>query len=246
MNSVDLSHPAEDFKDARRRYFANFSLKYKSAFRPHWDEGQTIGSKKDPDVWRNVGEHCLVAGAFAELLAELMTLTPEQVRAVTTAAILHDWYKKHETLARKRAKTAEELRAIITAVGEEDQRKLREKGYSEDVLRIASADVPPSMEGAQTDEERIMWFVDAMLTDTMPVPIGQRFDDLESHPVRADANKAFSASFTDVYGVPLYTVQRHLGDKIGAYIAERIGYTGNVRELPNHLKERLLQRITGE
>ncbi len=242
LDAPEADQP-ETWENRRRQFYGWFSLKYKEAFRPHWEEGQTLGTKKDPDIWRNVGEHCLVAGSFAELLAEQMHLLPAQVESVTVAAILHDWYKKHETLARKTAHTAEAIRQTISTIKEEDQRKLQARGYPEQVIHLTGANLPASVEGPQTDEEKIMWYVDAMLTDTLPVPIGQRFDELERHPNRGAANTAFSESYRPVYGKPLYDVQRELGQTVGSYLAEHIGYEGDVQDLPLHLKRLLIEKI---
>ncbi len=228
----------------RRPFFWKFSLDHKETFRAHWEEGKTLGSKKDIEAWRNVGEHCLVAGAFAALLATRMGLPPDRIKAVTNAMILHDWYKKHETLARKRAGTTQAVRDVIDAVKKEDQQKLAARGYPADVIALTGANLPASAEGPQTDEEKVIWYVDAMLTDTTPVPIKQRFDDLEQHPTRGAANKAFSESYRPVYGRSLYEVQRALGDTVGTHLAQRIGYTGDVNDLPLHLRELLMELIT--
>ncbi len=227
----------------RRQFFWKFSLDNKEAFRAHWEEGQTLGSKKNPEVWRNVSEHCLVAGTFAALLATRMGLPPDRIQVVTDAMILHDWYKKHETLARKRAGTTRAIRDVIDAVKKEDQQKLAARGYAADVVALTGANLPATNAGPQTDEEKIIWYVDAILTDTTPVPIKQRFDNLEQHPTRGAANTAFSESYRPVYGRSLYEVQRALGDTVGTHLAQRIGYTGDVQELPLHLRELLIEQI---
>jgi len=41
-------------------------------------------------------------------------------------------------------------------------------------------------------------------------------------------------------------VQRALGRSVGAYIAERIGYAGDVANLPLHLKQLLQQKMAGK
>lgn len=92
-------------EDRMRRYFSQFALRHLNALQPHRRFGNSLRrrerglwEKRDGEnLWRNVAEHCLVAGALSELLAELMHLSPVQIQRVTDAAILHDWYKKHET-----------------------------------------------------------------------------------------------------------------------------------------------------
>lgn len=227
----------------RRRYLSRLALRYKRAFRPHRELGQTLGNKRNPEIWRNVAQHCLVAGCFAELLAQEMRLASSQVRDVTEAAILHDWYKKHETLARRRASSPAELIELVRLSNDEDRAALRNYGVSEKVLDLCRANLPETVLGPQTDEEKIVWFVDAMLADTEPVSIEQRFADLEGHPSRGAANLAFSASYFPRYGKTLYELQRELGRSVGDYLARRIGFDGDSAQLPRHLNDVLSRRI---
>jgi len=41
---------------------------------------------------------------------------------------------------------------------------------------LAGASIPKTSEGPKTLEEKIVWFVDAMLMDDEPVPINERMD----------------------------------------------------------------------
>lgn len=233
---------------SKTRYFSRLALSHKNALLPHWHEGETLGKKDDPEIWRNVGKHCLVAGAFANLLARKLGLPVEEIRDVTEAALLHDWYKKHETLARKRAITVVEIRDLIQHEKEKDCRILREQyGFRERVVRLTGANLPTDARGPETLSERILWYVDAMLTDTEPMRIRQRFDDLENHPERGESNRAFSESYRPVYGgISLYELQRQLGDAIGKEFATLLGYQGDPEDLPFFLKSLLEEEIRKE
>jgi len=199
---------------------------------------------KEAQEWRNVAEHCLVAGALAELIARELRLSSKQTETVTHAAILHDWYKKEETLARKQA--GDDIAAIRKAVAEkkdEDKRQLRDFGFPDDVIRLTGANTPENASGPQSIEEKIIWYVDAMLSDTEPVRICKRFDDLERHPKRGELNKLYSRSFEHHLGKPMYDLQRELGQTIGRQLALALGYKGQTDDLPQYLLRLLKDKI---
>lgn len=232
----------------RRRYLTRIALSHLSACRV-LRRGRLLGRKTDPTVWRNAGEHALVAGAFAQLVAEQLRLPSNRVQLVTTAALLHDWFKQEEVRARRAAGPGASLAHVVAAVKEEDQRQLQALGYSAELVQLTDANLPKDVNGPQTDEERILWYVDAMLNDTDPIPIDERFDALENHPTRGTANRAFSASYTFVLAgrsLNLYDLQRHLGQVVGTELARRIGYTGPIRALPLHLRDLFWHRVAEE
>ena len=70
----EADNPVFDRK--KTAYCAEFAVAHLSAFRPHYKRGEILG--KGPEVWRNVSEHCLVAGIFADILAEKLHLPPDQ------------------------------------------------------------------------------------------------------------------------------------------------------------------------
>ena len=227
---------------SKTQFYSNFAVAYHSAFRPHFRRGGTLGKKRD--AWRNVAEHCLVAGVLAKHLAKLMGLSAVQIKNVTYAAILHDWNKKHETLMRKQSVSMASLRSLLMQMRDADQQILLQMGYSQAIVRLAGANVPADQDGPQTDEEKIVWYVDAMLTDTQPSRISDRFDELERHPLRGKSNIEFSNSFVEVYGISLYDLQRRIATKVESYIASRIGFTGIPEELPFALEEIVKAKIS--
>lgn len=238
-------------RDIRKtKFFSKFAASHLSAFRPHRSQGETLG--KGPEVWRNVSEHCLVAGVFADVLAEELGLSADQRDRVVKAAILHDWFKKHEAIAQRAEKESGELSLhTLNRIKEADTMALKVMGVSQDLVDLMGANVPETVEGPQSVSGKIIWYVDAMLSNTDAVSIRQRFDDLErgwdgakEDSLRAERNKAFSDLYRERYGGrSLYDVQRELGDKIGAEFAQIMGYQGELDQLPLFLKGKVIERI---
>ena len=234
-----------EFEIKRRNYCQQFALSHMSAFRPHYKKGETLGKKEG--VWRNVSEHCLAAGVLADILAEELRVPAEERKKVVTAMILHDWYKKHEVQMQNKSMSVE----TMNEVGEKEEAELLRLGIPDEIMRLMHANMPISADGPQTTAEKIIWYVDAMLSNTEPVPIRERFDNLErgwdgskEDPGRAWRNRAFSDMFKSRYGgQSLYDVQRQLGDRIGAEFSEAISYTGNPSELPVLLREKFVKKV---
>lgn len=243
----------QDYDGPKTAYFAGFARSHLSAFRPHYRQGETLG--KGSEVWRNVAEHCLVAGVFADILADELHLPAGQRDTVVTAAIMHDWFKKHESIGQRAANEDGTLSLqTLSEIKARDSQALQKMGVSQEIITLIGANVPDTPEGPQRLPEKIIWYVDAMLSNTEPAPIQQRFDDLErgwdggkEDPTRAERNNAFSSLYREQYGgKSLYEVQRKLGDKIGAEFAQIMGYQGEVSQLPLFLKEKLMERINAK
>ncbi len=98
-----------DFDTKKRAYFTAFATSHLNSFRPHYQQGEVLAGHKasnvEGGVWRNVSEHCLVAGVVADMLAEELKLGDEDRELVVRAALVHDWYKKHEKLALDQLRT---------------------------------------------------------------------------------------------------------------------------------------------
>lgn len=144
---------------------------------------------------------------------------------------------------KQQAQTADEIRQSIDVSKAEDQTLLLQMGFSEDIIQLTGANLPHTAEGPQSDGEKIIWYIDAILNGTQPVVIDKRFDALENDPNRSVSNVAFSKSYQSVFGEPLYDLQRRLGKSVGQYIASKIGFQGDVAALPEYLESRLQEKI---
>ncbi|MFH1292371.1 MAG: hypothetical protein ABIH87_04225 [bacterium] len=245
---VDIS---SDFETKKTNYFARFAYSHFDSLQPH-EKGEVLGHKGDLEIWRNVSEHCLVASVFADILAEELGLEKEQREAVVEAAMLHDWFKKYEVKAmgvvEKEGKL--DLRKM-EEIKREDQRLLQEMGIPEDIINLAGANIPETTQGPKTLSEKIIWYVDAMLSDTEPVSIAKRFKDLKmgwdgqkENPERARRNAVFSDLYKERYDdKSLFEVQQEVGEKIGTEFKRLLNYTGEVDDLPFFLKEILIEKI---
>lgn len=240
------------FEISKKHYFNKFKKLHIDSFRPHYGKGETDG--EGPGVWKNVSEHCLVAGIFASILCDLLRISEVMKGKVIEAAILHDWYKKHESLALQTAMDEGAISLkIISKIKEKDAQLLREMGISEEIIFLTGANVPKTVDGPNTIPEKIIWYVDAMLSNTDVVPIRQRFDNLErgwdgekQNQIRAKRNNVTSNLYKAKFGGrSMYDVQREIGDKIGKEFAEIIGYDGEVDLMPLFLEEKLKKLIMG-
>ena len=247
---TEIVTQTQDFNKLKTAYFSDFAKSHLSAFRPHYRQGETLG--KRPEVWRNVSEHCLVAGVLADILADELYLPEDQKSVVVKAAIMHDWFKKHELTTQQAASKEGTLSLqTIAEIKEKNDQALQAMGVPPDIIALTGVNTPETPAGPQRLSEKIIWYVDAILLNTELMPIEQRFDDSErgwdgtkEDPVRAVRNNAFSNLYRAQYGgKSLYEVQRALGGKIGAEFAQRMGYQGDISQLPLFLREKLVERI---
>lgn len=248
------------FAAKKTAYCQHFSVSYLSSFRPHYQYGEIFNYQDVVDgktiqvrsEWRNVAEHCLVSGVFADILAEEFALEPSARARVVKAAILHDWSKKGESMELDRAR----LDGGITLEAFEKMKKnedevLRKMGVSEDIIELTGQNTPDSEAGPQTTEGKIIWFVDAMLSGTDVVKIEERFRNQErgwngkrEDPERALRNTYYSNIFRPRFnGRTLYSVQKELAKKISAEFAEKLDFKGKPEDLPFYLKERFVNRV---
>lgn len=247
----------KDFATKRKIFFASFAAGHHSAFLPHLKKGEVLGPiqhgprapgtpKHNPEIWRNVSEHCLVAGSIAALIAEKLQLSPDSIRLVIEAAILHDWYKKCETVARRTATTLEEISAVWAATPVQEKVILTDLGYSDEVISLCHANSPELYGEPQTIEEKIIFLTDAILLDETPLNLLARFYQTENHPERGADNRAFSESYCGRMPIPeesLYEHHKRLGREIAAEIGPLMGYYEDPDFLGSYLRSLLIQKI---
>jgi len=245
---------SEISRDQLTKYSSDFAVGNHSAFKPHHKEGgtlskkevETTGSSGKKESWRNVSEHCLVAGIFADIIAEEVGLSGDERKRVVQAAIMHDSNKKYEVLEMKEAAKAGRLDlGEVERIHDKQDEILRKIGIDEELIQLSGANVPMDLEGPKSLSEKIIWYVDAMLLDTTPVPIIDRFTNTSgSGDERKIRNSVFSDAFKEKYsGKSLNEVQLELSEKIGLELANKMGYEGEVEKLPLHLVEKFEDRV---
>src|SRR3990167_1664323 len=124
-----------EFERRRTAYCSKFALSHLSSFRPHYQRGETLG--KGPEIWRNVSEHCLVAGIFADILSEEFGLPEAERTMVVNAALLHDWYKKFESMAIAAGRRDQSLSLqTLDDIKKRDGQAIREMGVADGTIRL--------------------------------------------------------------------------------------------------------------
>lgn len=96
------------------------------------------GKRERP--WRNISWHCLCVAARVEIVGEWLGFSRDLVTDMKNAAFLHDYDKRGQVeLFRKLKETKEaQLQAVIDQAERSIQR-LRDEGFSERVVWLASA-----------------------------------------------------------------------------------------------------------
>src|SRR3989338_7849566 len=85
-------HPkTRDAERQKTAYFADFALSHMDAMRM-LKRGKVLGPESEG--WRNIAEHCLLAGVTAYTLGRLARLEEADLQELTFAALTHDWDKR--------------------------------------------------------------------------------------------------------------------------------------------------------
>lgn len=126
------------FEEKKRDFFVKIGLRAREALEAHKDKsaGDMWGKKKTAEDWRNVSEHCLVEAARAEVFAEKLGFSEQVKRDLITAAVLHDFYKKHEIEKATREGLGPKNHMRAT---EEAAKILHKKGFSDRVVRLSGS-----------------------------------------------------------------------------------------------------------
>ncbi|MBI2035435.1 MAG: hypothetical protein HYT12_01990 [Candidatus Liptonbacteria bacterium] len=179
-------------------------------------------------------------------------LSHHERHSIVRALILHDWFKKHESLALRRAINDGSFSLeLLDELKAKDANILLEMGIPSDIVNLTGANIPNRAEGPTVLAEKIILYVDIMLTNTEPVPIDERFDNLERgwdgtkvDPERARRYKFFSAAYQNKYGgKSMFEVQRALGRKLSLEFSEMFGYAGDPNKLPLFLKKKFQEKL---
>ncbi len=216
----------------KTKYFSDFAKAHFSEMKI-LEKGGVLG--KGNEEWRNISEHCLVEAVGADILAEHLGADRQKL---ITAALLHDWYKRKEIESMK--KVGGGLGYATTV--EEDKESLKNLGVSSELIELAHANIPKSIEGEyvqeRTIEEKVMHFIDAVTDGTDFIDYKKRMELSGSKK----ANREFSESLKDRYqGKSLLEVQNILAGQEQAEFEKALHIPPGT--ILAFIKEKLTERI---
>lgn len=232
----------------QRKYLASFAQKNVSQFRPH-RVGEVMGRE---NLWRSVAEHCLIAGVFADILAEKTRLPKERRSMLCHAAILHDWGKRRE-VERLELEVQKGTRLFLPVIKQQkslDRTILLNLGISDAVISLSEENFPESKKGPLTLEGQILWYVDASLFHTEPLTPEERLSHTRSgwngetyNNARAQFMALFNEECRQIYeDITFFEVQSNLAGVIGTQLSHLLGLS-NRKEIPKFLKQCFAERV---
>ena len=185
-------------------YFSGFALSHMDAMRV-LKRGKVLGPESEG--WRNIAEHCLLAGVTAHSIGTLVGLKGDDLKEITHVALTHDWDKRlqKESLHEPTKRTQEGL-----VMGAADTKKVDQlERAREGIDRVTGHDLRDF--DTWGVKEKIMRWVDSCLgtkTDGRAFlqDWHQRFDALKKRNPETNINVG-----KDLYGgKPLYDVQEEI------------------------------------
>jgi len=197
----------------KARYFSDFALYYPIEMR-QLQRGGLLG--KENERWRNVAEHCLTEAVGADILAEHLGAKRD---IVVKAALLHDWYKRYEieTVQKKGV-------SGYQSAAEVGDNLLRANNISEEIIRLAHANIPSSEEKKvnkkRTLEEKIMHYIDIITHETEFIPVAERVARAATKPSYIQLSDSFRKTY---HGKNLFEVQVETGEDEQAEFEQRLG-----------------------
>lgn len=207
------------------------------------------------DKWRNVAEHCVVQLAVAEVLSDLLQLTPEEKMRFCTAAAVHDWEKRLE-----KKKIDDPAAATLHAqqfldVLAVDQRLIDATGLAS-MSAILKGEEPPFL-------EKLQWYLDDICgnrtidgkTVSDILPLEERIAEVSArnpHPEN-EINEHGHSKYQELQGLlrerntDYWTVELAFTKKVERELWERLG--GKARgiaqpeDVPTFLQTELWNRV---
>lgn len=258
----------DDFAEKKRHFFVRLGLKYRDYLSFHKKSGQIernakFGKEKYTDSqdneqehskrWGNPTEHCLIEAAIAEIIAEILGLSETDKKTLIIAALLHDWRKRGEIEETKGETDPKKIEESY----EKSKRMLLESGIEnvETLVRLAESVAHTSLNtfaALQPDNsiapledlpdlEMIMHYIDDITRGTNIVSLDERMDYLDQ---AAEERYPFNEKGKAIWGGrTFFQAQREIGRLIEQKLAEKAGFEEQ-KDLPNILKQRLLERIS--
>lgn len=210
---------------------------------------------KQDEIWSRAGEHTFTLGMLAEILAYEMKLSSDDIKRVTLAAIVHDYWKKHEIIgmrkAEERLKTnppanekdrIQAIRQAFDTTNKEHASGLRALGFPDDIVELSSANRLKNTQIPETDEHLIICYLDHTLSGIEPVPVIKRLDlAVAENPSYALYEESFR---DDLEGQTEHELFRgELGTAIQTRVAHRLRYSGSIDTLHDYVKALFVKKV---
>lgn len=124
---------------------------------------------------RNVIEHQLMAREVVGVLCDLCAVIGKEKEDALTAAGLHDFNVIEEKVGRRNGKYKHY--SDMESLKEKDRNKLRELGFSDEVIKLTDANITHEEGGPKALTAMFVFFADACISGTEIVDIKKRFED---------------------------------------------------------------------
>ncbi len=150
--------------------------------------------------WSNVYNHCKLEAVIAEVLSDMLELSPDDKVLLTRAAILHDWSKRIDI----------ETQNFDT---DYSYNKLIEYGVDERICEIAHSVGHTSLKWIENCDvlRKAMHFIDDIVLNTDIVSINERVDRTEKTGRYTELSEK---SRKDHDGRTFFDVQKEVGNRI--------------------------------
>jgi cytidyltransferase-like protein len=167
---------------------------YKKEFDILKNEGNLVGD------WYNVYQHCEMEANIATILARLMGLSQENTNTLIKAAILHDWYKRHE-------------RENLNYDSNFSSNGLKNLGYDDNIIEIAHSVGHTSFNNIMKKNTlcKAMHFIDDITLGSKIVEINERADATEKTGRYTRLVEEQKANFG---GQSFFVIQKMIGARI--------------------------------
>lgn len=218
---------------------------------PEMRAAKAAGLFPKKEGWSNVVEHEIVEAEACDVLADALGLPSTERTQLRDAAALHDVFKRREK------ELMEKMGPSGYDVGQEEEAKfLKERGYSEEIIRLARSvghsSLFPMIKDPKAPQLKvredidlstlIIHYIDDITLNSDLVPLNQRIDYLEKNPRYTETNEQGRAVFA---GRAYFEVQREVSRQIEERFARILGVEPP-EKLPEWIKTKIAERIENE
>jgi hypothetical protein len=180
-----------------KRYTLGFALRHRHELKS-LTAGKVLG--KDSKGWRNIAEHCFVAGIMAETLANILNFSATDRKEVTSAALTHDAQNRLEKEATKSSEVILPNGRIV--IKQEDKNEAILERTKQGLARVTGNDWRDfDLWGIK---EKVLRYVDSSIGENAEgkaaiVDWRWRIEDLKKRKPQLHTQEGIL-----LYGIPLY------------------------------------------